>query len=60
MFELNKMTRIVGQVGLILQNVEGVDLNISPQNRGVRHLAHELGMLDEIDQVVSDLRRVYR
>ena len=59
-FELNKMTRIVDSVGLILQNVSGVDLTINAENKGVRHLAQELGMLDEIDQVVGDLKRVYR
>jgi hypothetical protein len=59
-FELNKMTRIIDSVGLILQNVTGVDLTINADNKGVQHLARELGMSDEIGQVVSDLKKVYR
>ena len=59
-FELNNMNKILDQVGLILQNVNGVDLKISCESRGVRHLAGELGMLDHLESVVSDLKRVYK
>ena len=59
-FEINKMTRILDQVGLILQNVSGVDININADNQGVKHLAAELGMMDEIESVVTDLKRVYK
>lgn len=54
------MARILDSVGLILQNVSGVDLAISAESKGVRHLAKELGMGSQIEQMVADLRRVYR
>jgi hypothetical protein len=47
-------------VGLILQNVNGVELTISSESKGVKHLARELGMGGQIEQMVSALRKVYR
>lgn len=54
------MERILEQVERILQNVNQVELSINAENQGVRHLAKELGMMNEIDCVVSDLKRVYK
>ena len=44
--ELNKMSKILDSIGLILQNVSGVDLVISAEHEGVKNLAQELGMTD--------------
>jgi hypothetical protein len=54
------MSRILDSVGLILQNVSGVELTISSESKGVKHLARELGMGGQIEQMVSALRKVYR
>lgn len=54
------MVRIIDSVGLILQNVSGVELTISAESKGVRHLAKELGMGSQIEEMVAELRRVYR
>ena len=59
-FEENKMSRIFDQIGLILQNVNSVDLTITGDSKGVEHLAYELGMMDKKEQVVADLKRVYK
>jgi len=58
--ELNKMARILDSVGLILQNVSGTDLNITTDNKGVIDLAKELGMNNEIEKVVAELKKIYR
>ena len=54
------MTRILDSIGLILQNVSGIDLSISSDTKGVVDLAKELGMVNEIERVVNELRKIYK
>lgn len=54
------MVRILDSVGLILQNVTGIELNINAENKGVIDLAKELGMKKEVEKVVAELKKIYK